>query len=194
MKRIYLLALLGLLVWSSASSADQLIIFGKNRDLLLQLEGMQTNSVVSDTDQSLIVDGLMSDYDEIRVAAIKVIMIHRLKELWITYRKELDPVVGTSRKLVPIVDAVFNSSQQTEKTLMDLLPEQSVNLLPLESTPRKPRAKNGDVPLEDVLLDVLVKDVSQIKSSAYRETTKNSLKRFQLSFEQKKWLDERNSQ
>jgi len=194
MKHMCLLIFLGLLVWSSVSLADQLVIYGANRDVLLRLEGMQTNSVLSDTDKPLIASGLMSDYDEIRVAAIKVIMIHRLKDLWVTYRKELDPVVGTSKKLSPIVDAVFNSPQQNEKTLIDLLPEQSVNLLPLESTPRKLRAKNGDVPLEDVLLDVSVKDVSMINNSAYRETTKSKLKEFQLSAAQKKRLNERNSQ
>lgn len=194
MKRMCLLTFWGLLIWSSVSSADQIIIYGENRDVLLQLEGMQTNSVVSGIDKPLIADGLMSDYDDIRVAAIKVIMIHRLKDLWITHRKEFDPVVGTSKKLIPIVDAVFDLSQQNEKTLIDLLPEQSVNLLPLESKPRKPRAKNGDVPLEDVLLDVSVKDVSQIKNSAYRDITKNKLKEFQLSVDQKKRLNKQSSQ
>ena len=165
----------------SVSRADQIVIYGQDRAILLSLENMQTNSVLSSNDTALVVEGLKSSYDEIRVAAIKVVLIHRLNEVWLSHRIELDPVVGTSKKLEPIVDAVFSSPHKSEKAIVELLPNESIMLLPLKTEPIKPRAKNGDVPLEDVLLDVVVKDVARLKSPAQKEAVLDKLKNFRLS-------------
>ena len=183
MKIVYSLLVMIAAFMPPVSRADQIVIYGQDRALLLSLENMQTNSLFSSDDTALVVDGLKSSYDEIRVAAIKVVLIHRLNEVWLSHRIELDPVVGTSKKLQPIVDAVLSSPHKSEKTIVELLPNESIKLLPLKADPIKPRAKNGDVPIEDVLLDVVIKDVARLNSPAQKEAVLGKLKDFRLSDE-----------
>lgn len=179
-----------LLMVCSVSVADQQVIFGENRDLLLRLEGMQTNSLASSVDETSIVRGLKSSYDEIRVAAVKVIMIHRLEDLWAANSTNISSVVGTSKKLEPIVNAVLTSPQSREKPIIDLLPEQIVDLLPLRTEPQYPRAKNGDVPIEDVLLDVAVEDIDRIQDPSVKDAVRGRLMRFRLTASQERKLSD----
>ena len=172
----------------SGVNADQIIIFGSNRDLLLQLESLQTNYINSSTDIAAVTDGLMSPFDEIRVAAIKIILIYRLDTIWRLHRNCLESVVGTSKKLEPIVDAVLSSPYKNERTIIELLPQENLQSLPLNADPPKPRARNGDIPLEDVLLDVAVKDIKNVKFVLQKETGMNMLKKFRLNNEQEKAL------
>lgn len=188
MKRLCLLTILGLWVLASSSAADQLIICGEDRELLQSIQAMQTQLFVAEADKEIIAQGLESDFDEIRVASIKAILIHRLEELWGENRAKLGPVVGTSKKLTPIVDAVFASPQSDEKAIIELLPEDTIALLPLKSAPVKPRAKNGDLPLEDVLLDVSVSEIARLKDDVHKTKVRKRLQGFQLNTKQRDML------
>jgi hypothetical protein len=73
---------------------------------------------------------------------------------------KLRPARGTSAQLLPIVDAALAPGVDPQRLLIDVAPKKALEVLPKAGTtkPRRPPIVDGDDPLDDALLNVIVDD------------------------------------
>lgn len=159
--------------------SDQIIILGKDHELLTEVVELQKGDEISTDAKNKIIEALSSEYDEIRVRAMQVIINHKLKETWSDYRPDLKK--GTSAKLVKIIDTLFKSKKLKEGTLAEILSEDLDSLLPKSSDKRKVYPKNGDVPLDIAVLDCVVIDEIKRDKDEDNSNARKKLEKFQLT-------------
>jgi hypothetical protein len=168
----------------SACQADQIILSGEQLAQLRKLPDLERRRTLAGDDIRELRSGLESDFDQIRVAAIKVALLQRqsLATSWpITSAR---PMKGTSAKLWPLTDAVFAAGVDRKQPLLRILPRESLDSLPRAGEPQKPKPREGDAPVEDVLMDIVVADSANSIASGNDSGILRQLSTFRLTPEQ----------
>ena len=160
-RRTRALALLFMLLWCSLSHAGHDRWTQEELALLPKVAALEQRPRLSAEDLSVLQTGFESRLDRIRIAAIRVILLQRqsMRNFWQGNSKSR-PVRGTSAQLLPIVDAALAPGVDPQRLLIDVAPKQALEALPKAGTtkPRRPPIVDGDDPLDDALLNILVDD------------------------------------
>ena len=167
--------------------ADTIAINEKNLKLLNELRRIVAREhKLSEDDTTNIIAGLRADLDEVRVEAVKCVLIHRLSNLWNETRPDMKR--GTSNKLAFIAYGLFGTARDINLPLIELLP--SFVMAEAKKYRKEEHAfqRGGDIPLGLVLIDLIVKDTVSYSVRRNNLSHINSLKEFELSPDQTQFI------
>lgn len=163
--------------------ADQIAVVGKDRELLFRLKEMESISQLTSNQVTDVVISLESEFDEIRTEAMKVILLHRRSDLWRENSSRVTNNIGASKELAGLLSRIFEERNFRQRPVVDIIPDEVRNGLPLRSTPQPPQPKGGNLKIDDVLLDIVVVDLMRNGNNPVFQSAIPRIKAFRLGAE-----------
>lgn len=175
-----LITLVVILITCLSLQADTVILNEKGRALLMQLKSLSSLDRKPDEDDLLkIKSGLDSEYDEVRIEAVKCVLFHRLADLWKGTRPDMKR--GTSNQLAFIAYGLFGTARDMSLPLIELLPPFVMNEARKYRQANHVAQRGGDVPLGSVLVDLIVTDTVRYSASRSNFSYAHILKELELT-------------
>lgn len=160
MKTIFIL-MPAMLFGCATAFADAIPLTQKDRQMHEQFSSVKIMPTRSDA-----VSAFHASHHLLHLDAIKWILMNRDFELWGKLSAEKTKLKGTSLALVPLLDRLNVNRPSNDQPLVLALTQDDLALMTKADQPKPRRYKDGDPPSNEVLFEILAKDVQNIQTSA----------------------------
>ena len=141
--------------------ADAIPLTQKERQLHDQFSSTKNQPPRSDA-----IAAFHSAHHLLHLDAVKWVLLNRDFELWKEVQSEKIKFKGTSLELAPLLDRLNVNRPSNDQPLVLVLNRDELSLMTEVNQPKPRRHLDGDPPSNEVLFEILAKDVQNIQTPA----------------------------